>query len=177
MKLHYRLALLLLTLALGACGWELRGDYDLPAELTHIDLRAQQPDHPLVLKFERALKVAGVDAQDSGAATAVLNIGKINRELRNVAVDSRGRASEKGLWLSVAVSAMTPEGEMLLQQTTLSTNRIYRYDPNNVVAKDEEEQLIEQELYDNLVGQLMRRLRRIDTNKLINTNTPSAVAD
>lgn len=174
MRAATRALSLLLVLVISGCGWELRGDYDLPAELTHINVQARDTDHPFVLKVERALLVAGVEVADAASTDTILEIGRIQRDLRNVALDRNARPSEKGLWLSVPFSVRDRSGNILLAETELQTNRIYRWDPNNVVAKGEEERLIEQELLDNLVGQLMRRLRRIDPTHL---STPATETD
>ena len=51
---------------------------------------------------------------------------------------------------------------MVFGPRTPPRSRIYSFDPNSVIAKQNEETLIYGELQDNLVGQIFRQLRRAE---------------
>jgi len=169
------LGILILLGMLSACGWQLRGNYDLPDELRRVQLSAADPLHPIVRRVERALTIAGVEISETASLT--LRLERLEREQRNVALDRRARPSEKGIWLSLPMSVVADNGAALVGPLELQANRIYRFDPNNVVAMNEEEKLIENELQDTLVGQLMRRLQRIKPSALDRADIDRADSD
>lgn len=165
MRRLVRLSLLTLGMALLAagCGWHPRGGYELPPELDELRLSSEQPDHELLPRLRRGLSVAGVrvvEAAEPGAFS--LHIGPLRRDRRDMSLDPQARAAEMGLWLSVSFDLRDPDGVPVFGPMDVSANRIYNYDPNNVIAKEDEERVIDQELQDNLVGQIFRQLRRLD---------------
>lgn len=160
------LSLGLVLLAAG-CGWHPRGSYELPPELNELRLTSEQPDHDLLPRLRRGLSVAGVrvvEAADEGAFS--LHLGPLRRDRRDMSLDRQARAAEMGLWLSVSFDLRDPDGVPVFGPMEVSANRIYNYDPNNVIAKEDEERVIDQELQDNLVGQIFRRIRRLDPTVL-----------
>ena len=54
----------------------------------------------------------------------------------------------------------------MLGPREISASRVYSYDPNSVIAKQDEENLILSELQSNLVGQIFRQMRHADAANL-----------
>ena len=57
-------------------------------------------------------------------------------------------------------------GDIVLGPREISASRVYSYDPNSVIAKQDEENLILSELQSNLVGQIFRQMRHADAANL-----------
>ena len=55
-----------------------------------------------------------------------------------------------------------PINDLVRVPGTASASRIYAFDPNSIIAKQDEENLIYQELLDNVTGQVLRQMRRAE---------------
>ena len=87
-------------------------------------------------------------------------------EPRNVALDQSARSAEQERRLVLHYSLQNGSGKTVFGPRTLTASRVYSYDPNNIIAKMDEDAMIDGELQDNLVGQVMRSLARIDAATL-----------
>lgn len=163
-----RRTLLLMTLlcvVLGACGWHPRGAQTLPEPLARLRVKSDPPDLSFETRIGRALRFAGIDTTaEAGVFTLQLRLER--PEPRNVALDRSARSAEQERRLVLHYALQNPSGDTVYGPRTLNASRIYSYDPNSVIAKLDEEALIDGELQDNLVGQVMRSLARIDAATL-----------
>ena len=154
-------ALVLITvLALAACGWHPRGSQEVPLQMRQLRLVTEQPNAALTLKLRRALQGAGVELVDVAGAGPSLHIGTEQRVSRKISLDRDARSAEQEMRVSVAFDLRNADGEVVFGPRTASASRIYAFDPNSIIAKQDEENLIYQELLDNVVGQVLRQLRR-----------------
>ena len=159
----FRVSLALLTvLSLAACGWHPRGSQDITLQMRQLRLVTEQPNAALVLKLRRALQAAGVELVDGAGNSLSLHLGDEQRVLRKVSLDRDARSAEQEMRVSVAFDLRNADGEVVFGPRTATANRIYAFDPNSIIAKQDEENLIYQELLDNVVGQVFRQLRRAE---------------
>lgn len=155
-----RIALpLLLTLALAACGFHLRGPVELPVQLKQTRITGVAEYDPLRLELKQVLINAGAQVLSPTDKTAAsIEISNKNYSRRVLSVDALGRAAEYGLVLSFAFQVKTAEGKILIPLQSIQINRDFRFDPNAVLAKDSEEQQIRKEMVRRGVHQLIRRI-------------------
>lgn len=176
-KLPMLLAVLLviLSVTLSACGFQLRGAFQLPDEMSLVFLSASNRHSELLQDLRRTLKANGsVLIDDATKATAKLKITSEKQTQRVVSVDNKGRASEYELKFEVVYSLNT------VNESELTRIRI----------KDRKITLIRDYLYDSLAvlgtsrekGVLIRDMQR-DAARLIMLqiqaayrNTDNAVA-
>ena len=157
-----RLSLALLTvLSLAGCGWHPRGSQDITLQMRQLRLVTEQPNAALTLKLRRALQVAGVELLE-GSGNLSLHLGEERRISRKVSLDRDARSAEQEMRVSVAFDLRNADGAVVFGPRTATASRIYAFDPNSIIAKQDEENLIYQELLDNVVGQLFRQLRRAE---------------
>ncbi|MBP8924974.1 MAG: hypothetical protein KBG75_03905 [Pseudomonadales bacterium] len=152
---------LALALVLGACGWHPRGVQEVPPQLQQLRLVSETKGGAFEQKLARALVAAGVVLVESAGGFS-LHTGAERLETRNVALDREARSAEQEMRVTVEFELRNGAGDIVLGPHELSTSRIYSYDPNSVIAKQDEESLILTELRNNLVGQLFRQLRHAD---------------
>ena len=162
---HRILLALALFTTLAACGWHPRGVQTLPPELAEIRLVVTPPDPRFSARLERSLKLAGVQVV-TRAGVYSLHATTPRPALRNVALDSGARSAEQEMRLEMEFDLRNASGDTVYGPRTISANRVYAYDPNSVIAKFDEEKLIQQELQENLVGQLFRQLARVNAATL-----------
>jgi LPS-assembly lipoprotein len=155
-----RLPAVALLLCLGACGWQLRGDVELPPALQTLHLESAQQPGPLHRRLARALSTAGVELVDGSGGTAyTLLLQEERLRSRAVSVDRAARSAERELSLSVRADLFDGEGTVVGEPIEVQASKIYRYDPNSIIAKEDEELRIRNELRDSLARQLLRALQ------------------
>jgi len=151
-------AAVLLILSVSSCGFALRGTANLPAALQTLQLASVDPTSDLLREVSRALRSNGVTVVDTDQTPYRLGLGRENSTERTLSVNSNARAGEYELELSVLFQ-LTQSGSTVLGPETLSLTRVYLTDPENAVAKDEEAELIRQEMRRELAQQILRRLQ------------------
>jgi LPS-assembly lipoprotein len=149
----------LLLLLLGGCGFALRGSADLPEALRLMQVAAIDENSDLLQEVRRALRNSGVTLGDAKAPYR-LDIGRETTGERIVSVNSNARAGEYELEINLLFQ-LSQGGTTLMGPETLSLTRVYLTDPENAVAKEEEAEMIRDELRSELAQQLIRRLQTV----------------
>lgn len=153
-----RLAVLLTAtgLLLSACGFHLRGNYEMPAGLTSVTLIVPEQSGVLKKELELMLKRSGVST-DGGAMRL-----EVTREVltkQTATVDSSAKAAEYTLLYAVdyRISQVDAKTEGPVQKLIL--RRGYQYDSTNIVGKSTEEETLVQEMRQDTANQIVRQLR------------------
>lgn len=94
----------------------------------------------------------------SAHSTATIEISAEKYTRRVISVDAQGRAAEYGLEFSFAFLVKDTDGKILVPLQHIQINRDFRFDPNAVLAKDNEEQQIRSDMIRRGVHQLIRRV-------------------
>ena len=154
------LLLTLLSLSLIACGFHLRGPVELPAALKETRIAGIAEFAPLSLELKKVLTNAGAKVLPASAKSSlsIITIRNEQYERRVLSVDSQGRAAEYGLIYSFSFEVSGDAGKILVASQKIELTRDYRFDPNNVLAKDTEEAKIRTEMIGFGVRQLIRRV-------------------
>jgi len=153
-----RLLLLVLALSVQACGFTLRGNDAIVSSFDNLNLELAQPQSEFSALLQRSLRAAGVSLSSEQLKTApTLKVSDEQISTRPVSINPRARASQVELRLSVNI-ALTVGGNPTIPDETLTVVRTYFQDIENIAGNQEEAQIIANELRQELVNQLMRRL-------------------
>ncbi|MCU7835935.1 MAG: hypothetical protein KZQ83_11880 [gamma proteobacterium symbiont of Taylorina sp.] len=157
----FRTYSLLFTLFfLSACGFQLRGAIDLPALYEKVYL-VDKGYLDIAGPLKKRLKNAGVSivsSSDSASSTVILLARDFQRRAMNIA----GREiREYELRLNISFVVQDHQGAQLGEQQTVNVVRNYENDQNNALSKDNEEQIIRQEMNQTAVTQILYRLKAI----------------
>lgn len=150
------LATALLALALVACGFQLRGNYQLPEALERVSLQSSRSHSDLLRHLRRYLEGAGVVLDSSGTR---LNIGSVENRRRVISVDDQGRPREYELTSTVTVSVAETASGYALPETTLQVQRDYFYDPEGVLSAGDQERQLREDMEQDLALRIMYRLQ------------------
>lgn len=153
------LLLMLLLLILSGCGFKLRGLYDIPESLSQVALVSNSSDSQLERILEQALEANGVEI--SSQAPYRIELLEQRSERRTLSLDSSARASEYELRGEVSFRVTDQEGEELLPERTLMSERSYNVDSSNITASDSQEPVLRQQIHQDLAQQIMRQYIRI----------------
>lgn len=148
------LGLMLLALTLSACGFHLRGSYDIPPELRQLNLRVN-PASNLYAPLSNALQTAGVQL-GSGRYSLIVTREKLNKQTTNT--DSRAKVAEYTLIYDLSYHITDADGEKVGDEQKLTLRRSYQYDTTTIVGKSEEEETLIRELYTDAAQQILRQI-------------------
>ena len=171
MNKPFKLSAILLLLTLSACGWQLRGTGG-EATIDRLHVKANDANSPFVRVLERYLRGSGIELVDSAAdAEYSLNIVKEKSKRRTATVSASARISERLLEEQVEYFVTRSDGSMAIERSTASVERIYEYNEDNVLATEDEAQLLKREMYNDLARQISNRLRHL--NKAAASKAPA----
>lgn len=155
-------AILLVALLVSGCGWHLRGYGDAPQTFSSIYIGSKNSHSELVRELGRAFKSQGIDVKaNANEAEYGLIIIDERRKRRTATVSGSARISEQELTESVDYSVLNSDGSIALPLTTATVDRIFEYNEDNILATDDEAQLLRREMQRDLVRQMLNRLQNL----------------
>lgn len=159
-----RLALALpLALALGACGFHLRGNYETPYFLQEIALKMPAGANDLGTELRLALERKGI-ATRGGDLQLEVTSEVLTRQTSSV--DSSARAAEYILIYNVEFRVNSSDGRLIGPLQSLILRRSYQYSAINVVGKSTEEETLRDELRSDAAQQIVRQLVSMNASPL-----------
>jgi len=154
-----------LSVMLSACGWHLRGQTPLPAEL---QVLAIEPSNGYLL-FQRALrsalKAANVQVVSMSAKPgSVLYLLHEQYSARSWVLNQDGETQENIIHYELKFKLTDADGINLLDEQTIVLERTQRVNPNTLLSQIEEERLLLQEMREDAAQQMIRRLSKIQVS-------------
>lgn len=158
----YLLLLLLLVSLLSACGWRVRGSLGVALGLPPVFVQSTDVSGELLHDLRRGLAASSVRVvEQRQEAGMVLMVKNEVRERRVLTVGADGKVNEYELQYALQYAVYDGEGELLAPLSTIDSTRDYRFDENDVLAKDEEQRQLFDYMRTNAVQNLLRRLQRL----------------
>lgn len=155
------IAALLLSVALGGCGFRLAGSEHLPAVLAKPYLSVKDPYTDFSREFERELKSSGALLQlGRQDATATIEVTKDQIEQRTLAVSARNIPTDYELRYTVTFDVKGPDADILPPQT-ITLSRDYSFEENELLAKEHEADILRASMARDLATMAMRILSRV----------------
>jgi LPS-assembly lipoprotein len=155
------IAALVLSLALGGCGFRLAGSEHLPAVLAKPYLSVKDPYTDFSREFERELKSSGALLQlGRQDATATIEVTKDIVEQRTLAVSARNIPTDYELRYTVTFEVKGPDAQILPPQTII-LSRDYSFEENELLAKEHEADILRAHMAQDLATMAMRILSRV----------------
>ena len=157
-------AFLTFVIILSSCGYSLRDNQFLVANLDSIQLQVAQPSSEFSRMLRRDLELSGVQtvlsdlSQEPNAQTEhELIVGNEEISNRPVTINSRARAAQYEMRLSIEV-ALKKNQTFLFEPEALFVDRIFFEDIQNITGNQEEIRIISSEMRQDLVSQVIRRI-------------------
>jgi LPS-assembly lipoprotein len=145
-------------LAVSACGFRLAGSEPLPAVLARPYLSLTNPYSDFSREFEHRLKSVGAALQTVRAdSTASIEVTKDLVETRTLSVTSQNIPTEYELVYTVTFVVKGPDKQLLAPQT-ISLAQAYSFEENALLAKENEADVLRQQMARDLVGIAVHRL-------------------
>lgn len=157
-------ALLLGLLVLSGCGFQLRGTGVDSVKLDSLQVSAEDPHSAIVREVVDTLTRERVTI--SSAATYHLRLFGERQQSQALTYTGRATPAEMSLTSEVAFTISDRQGRVLVGPETLSTERVYVNDRDNVVGSSQEADLLRREMRNDLSRQLLFRLSSLSENAL-----------
>lgn len=152
----FALALLGASL-LSACGFQLRGQVDLPYSSLYISLPESSTLHAKLARNITAGSRTTL-AESAKASQAILGITGDSLVKNVLSLNSAGRVREFQLVRTFNFRVYDPLGRDLIPPGQIVIKRDITFDDSQVLSKQAEEVLLIKDMEDDLVQQLLRRL-------------------
>jgi len=157
MMIRALVALLASAMLLQACGFKLRGQFNLPPGMEVVHVSTGQTI--LQDELERSLQFSGARVvTDAAEAESVVDIfdAVVEREVRTI--DTRGRASSYDLNYVVRFRVRQPAGAVMLEDSVVRLSRNFTFDPEFVLEAEREEEELVEDMQRDAAQQIMRRI-------------------
>ena len=145
---------LLLTLA--ACGFRLRGTANVPFETLYLP----GATGGIALDLKRNIQV-GTNAKvvdDAAKAEAVLQFTEETKQKEVLSLTGTGKVREFQLRYRVGFRVHDGKGGDYVPQSTIQLTRDVTFNDTEILAKEQEEQILFRDMQTDMVQQILRRL-------------------
>lgn len=148
----------LLLTALAGCGFQLRGDYSLPASINPVYVEAARAD--IKADLGRLLQSSEVQVTtDRKRASGILRLRSHRADRRVLALDSNGKVAEYGLIEELRFDMIDAQGKILVPEQKIRAMQSYINSGEQVLGKQQEEGSLRRDIRRDLAAQMMRRLQ------------------
>lgn len=147
-------------LMLAGCGFQLRGEANVPEALKTLYIQGiNTQQDTLGLHLKRALVRNGitvVDDYQEGAAIFTVLENRYDRRVLSVGSNAQVREFELDAWVTFKVT--DDKGEQLSDVQRVEASRDYQFDRDQILAMDEQERVLREDLNKQMVQSILRRL-------------------
>lgn len=141
---------------LAGCGFRLRGTADVPFETIHVPGATAGIALDLKRNIESGTRARVVD--DPKAAQALLQVTEEARSREILSLTSAGRVREFQLRYRVGFRVHDGKGGEFVPASVIQLTRDMTYSDAEILAKEQEEQLLFRDMRTDMVQQILRRL-------------------
>jgi LPS-assembly lipoprotein len=144
------------ALLLAGCGFQLRGVADVPFESLYLPNATSGIALDLKRNIQAGTRVKVVD--DAKGAEAVMHFTEETRQKEILSLTGTGRVREFQLRYRVGFRVSDNKGGDYVPQNTIILTRDVTFNDTEILAKEQEEQLLFRDMQSDMVQQIMRRL-------------------
>lgn len=151
----------MLGFVLAGCGFQLRGEVNLPEAMANTQLQVQDPYSQFARRLEVLLVNSGTRISNSEQATAILEV-PVNRVYKEIlTVGDNARVREFRVRHEVQFRLLDSEGQEIIPLQRLEQSREISFDEQEILASAREEEFLRKDLADNLARLALRRLETV----------------
>jgi LPS-assembly lipoprotein len=154
--LSFRKALVLLLLVLAGCGFRLRGTAEVPFHSLYVPGATSGIALDLKRNIQAGTRARVVD--DPKEADAVLQFTEESRAKEILSLTGAGRVREFQLRYRVGFRVHDGKGAEYVPNSVIQLTRDVTFNDAEILAKEQEEQLLFRDMQSDMVQQILRRL-------------------
>jgi LPS-assembly lipoprotein len=168
------LGLVVLCLSLlTACGFKLRGSYELPFDTLYIALPENNELYAVLKRnIEASTKTRIIDNREEAQATLTVVYDRTTQGILSLA--GTGRVTEYQLVRSFSFRVLDKDNRDLVPPREIILRRDLPYSDDVVLAKAAETEVLMRDMQSDLVNQILRRLAAVKLKDPASSVTPAA---
>lgn len=163
-RIGLHVSILTIMLMVVGCGFKLRGDYGLPVGIQQLQLLATQNNTPLHRILGKQLQSFNIEILDNTASAAqidetvdvIVYLKSDQLERRLLSLFSTGQVAEYELVYTIKYNIQFPAQDA--QEIEFDVTREYQDDPDAVLAKSRELDLIQNEMRQEAANRIIRQI-------------------
>jgi LPS-assembly lipoprotein len=145
-----------IAVTLSACGFALRGSYELPYKSIYI---AAPGTSAVASNLRRDLINSEIKiSPDAKSSDAQITLTSERRDRQILSLSGAGRVREYQLRFWVNYQVVDAGGRLLIPTSEIQLTRVLTYDDAQIIAKQQEESLLYSDMEKDAVAQILRRL-------------------
>jgi len=149
----------ILALSLTSCGFHLRGNIPLSDGVKNMSLSA--PEGSFKDLLEKRLVNLGANLVEESAADVLLKVTSVKSDRKVATLDERGKANSYNINLLVNYTIKDITGNAIRPDARIKETRRYDFDADAVVEAEAEEEDLLEDMEEEAVLKLIRRLASI----------------
>ncbi len=163
---------LCLALCLSACGFHLRGQYQLPAPLYRLYIQTASPYDPFVQALEQVLhKMKVVVPKTAQEANVVLVVNAMSSSQALVSSSTTSQVNTYAITYTLDFSLQDPQGKILLAAQRVSASQSYTISSSQAITGSAQAQQIQSQLYQDVIYQLFNLLSSKQVKAALSSDT------
>ncbi len=140
-----------LTLGLNGCGYQLKGSDSALNHSVNLVVNSENDEYGVAESLSAMAKHgASIDA-----AELVVDLSNTNVTRRALSYDSSIAVAQYSVEMTIWVRVTDAQGKELSAIQPIRTSGVYDFDRDNVLAREHEQRILEQELADKLAKQVL----------------------
>jgi LPS-assembly lipoprotein len=149
-------------LTLSACGWQLRSNPLIANQFGTVHISYPQSQIALAVELKRALKANNIELVGAvDKADYEIKLLDAQKSRRISALNPSARAAEYLVSQAVDYVVIDTQGVAVIPATTASAETTYNFNELDVLAAQSEEALLHNNLRQEIVRQILRRLGEV----------------
>ncbi len=169
--------LILLTLCLSACGFHLRGQYQLPAPLYRLYIETSSPYDPFIQALDQVLhKMKVVVPKTAQEANVVLVVNSLHNSQALVSSSTTSQVNTYAITYTLDFSLQDPQGKVLLAAKQVSASQSYTISSSQAITGSAQAQQIQSQLYQDVIYQLFNLLSSKQTKAALSGDSEMPVS-
>jgi len=163
-RIYLNVFILTIVLTIAGCGFKLRGDFELPTGIQQLQLLAAQKNTPMHRILGKQLQGFNIEVWDNTVSASqvaeqvdvIVYLRSDQLERRLLSLFSTGQVAEYELVYTIKYHIQFPAQDA--QEIEFDVTREYQDDPDAVLAKSRELDLIQNEMRQEAANRIIRQV-------------------
>lgn len=146
-------------LLLGACGYHLRGEAQLPRGMERVHVDSSDQFGPLKRNIEKALERSGAKIEPAaGDGIAEVNLTAVSLAPIVRSVSANAKVNEYTMLYHLELQITDGSGKVLLPRQVIEQSRVFTFDQTQAIGTGAEQDEIKKEMERDMTQVVMRKV-------------------
>jgi len=148
-----------ISMLLGGCGFQMRGDWQLPPTMKQTVMSGGNQVLYDNLQREFLAASASLTRPQGNIQTAHLSILQSQMDRRVLSIDNQGKVIEYEIYYLLRFKLLDENGNQIVPEQQINMTRDFPFAATAVIGASQEEALQRKDMYRDMAQQIMRRIQ------------------